>query len=357
MIENYMKYMKHIPASAWSVFSFIYYSIYKITEGNIDLLFSDFFHVSAEQLLEWCNISRPNFFAQLKLLKRLKFLEVQRTSVNRYKLNHPDIVAIPDIVRVSDDIEEVFEKIMEHVNKYCKFIYSFDETHAKKIEFLKEHVNIENFLQWFINNKLQTGKIKNFNFGIFSCDVVIKEYKHSFHYSKFLRRQQKQKRTRKHKESGNVLRNELLVEMINDINNGNRLSTEENEVLKIAITEGLVWRPKKDYVLLLDFTNMSGIICKKHIEDITQSDCLTCFHKKYNKQYISRIECQLLNWNWTDLLDHLSHEKELNRLTENDKQILQYLKTIQILAYDQESDLYTFEQEQIGKTGMKYRSK
>jgi hypothetical protein len=280
--------------------------------------------------LEICGTTNPTFFKAIKILEDYKFIEIDRTLKrhNKYKINKPGNVVIPhEFIDQNKEIFEIYQDIVKTLAIFgIDWNKKFDVKITNQIDNLKLKVPINRYFRWFLKHKIKTKKIKRFNFGIFSCEPMVKEYLDSFEHQKHLKRSKVRKRKLSFFEGSENLKKELLIEIVNIKKIEGGITKDESELLKEAVRNGEVFFNGKEFILLFGYEKVNFICREKGKVD--NSNCLKCFEDGMNNRYINKVDCQIVNIFFKERLERILKKK--NR-TQEEIAYLEYLEKINIL--------------------------
>lgn len=353
MLDDYLEFMKNLPASAWKVFCYYYDNAKKISGNDDRKKFKIFFHIDVENALITVGTTRPTFFKSIKLLEELNFLTIDRTlkKHNKYKINRVEEIKIPfNEISNEDEIYKTYENIENSMRLFGMTSFrKFTKKGVSQLKELKINVPLKNYLQWFIKTKVKSKKIIDFNMGIFSCNPMLDEYKKSFHFKKYQERGKLRHRKATTEFESNELKYELVVDITNKLNEKQKVSASEMGLIKESIIAGEIFLDNKKYSVLLEFENMDKLKCSTGI--VNNKECSKCFMENHLGKKQNKIDCQLLNIDWEGMYIEIGQKK--NKINENDKQIINYGLKINLL--DRKDNSYIINKILLEKMKNKYR--
>lgn len=335
MLIDYTPYIQYFTKNTWKTFSYLFGYVYRLCKNQEDKIYDTFFYIDTKSATQEIGNSIPGFFKAVSDLESLNMIERKKleTSKNITKYRIKDIAEMKinlDQINSDIDLEKKFNIIEREIRKTkIKTNIKIDQKTTQQLKDLIDDISgdLKNYLNWFISKKVSTKKIDNFNIGIFSTKGMIEEYKNSWSYKK---KERAKTLTKQSITKEKMLDDEMLMIALNTARTGRKLNIYEAEVFSNAIREGKIYKTNSEYKLLIEFEEIENLECKNK-GSLSQEECLGCWKRKRKAVYLNRVDCQILNIKWLEMLKKLKLKKLKKDLKFNDKKIIRYMREINIL--------------------------
>lgn len=335
MLVDYTIYVQYFSKNTWKTFSYLFGYVYRLCKNEEDKIYDTFFYIDMKSAVQEIGNSIPSFVRAISDLENFNMLEKKRLesskNITKYRIKNINEIKI-NLDQINSDIalEKKFFIIEKEIEKTkININIKIEQKTIQQLKDLLEEIegDLKNYLMWFIEKKINTKKIDNFNIGIFSAEPMIKEYKNSWSYKK---KKRIKHLTKQSITKEKMLDEEMLMIALNTFKTRRKLNIYESDILQKAIKEGRVYKFNSNFHLLIEFEEIENLECRNK-KIVTQKECLECWKRKRKNVYLNRVDCQVVNMRWAEILKKLKLKKQQKKLKFKDKKIIKYIREINIL--------------------------